>query len=44
MQDLAVTEEGNDMGLNHSKSNSDVEKDEFERYKAVVPTDLGDQP
>lgn len=43
-QDLAGIEEGNDMGLNRSKSNSDAEKNEFKRYKAVVPTDLGDQP
>lgn len=44
MEDLAVIEEGNDVGLNHSKNNSDAEKDESERYKAVAPTDLGDQP
>lgn len=30
------------MGMNHCKGNRDAEKDEFERYKAVVPTDIGD--
>lgn len=41
LEDLVI---GTDVGLNHSKSNCDAEKEELERYKAVVPTDLGNQP
>lgn len=43
MEGLAVIEEGNNVGLNHCKGKRNVEKDELERYKAIVPTDIGDQ-
>lgn len=42
LEGFAAIEEGNDVGLNHCKGNSDVENDKFERYEAVVPTDIGD--
>ena len=40
-EDLAITEEGNNVGLNYCRGNRAVEKEEFGIIKKeIVPTDL----